>query len=389
MTDRHDYLCEVDKLRAELLQNLEAVGETVNSYTEDIARLDVLTLIEKVIQKIIHSLAKKEAPVLELNTRSWSNTRFDKSVGLLMSSDTTVTTIRSDCPSSVHKFALFLKVLAMIYKLVQTDSYATKRDMYYNDPQLFGTQRNLDLIVDDISCMLRVPRRSLHVLATSKGFISGDLCYLEADGTRVECSSSSAAVPVSSYVNGITNIVSSAKFVLVVEKDATFQRLLDDEFCTRLHPCIIITGKGVPDVNSRLMVRKLWDTLHIPVFALVDADPHGIEIMCIYKYGSVSMAFEAPSLTIPCILWMGLLPSDIESLEVPQDALIPLTKSDESKLIGLRKRPYISCQPAWEREMDIMLKCKQKAEIQCLASISPHFLTRVYLPNKLHYGGWI
>ena len=34
-------------------------------------------------------------------------------------------------------------------------------------------------------------------------------------------------------------------------------------------------GKGVPDVNSRLMVRKLWDTLHIPIFALVDADPHG------------------------------------------------------------------------------------------------------------------
>uniref|UniRef100_A0AAR2IP96 DNA topoisomerase (ATP-hydrolyzing) n=1 Tax=Pygocentrus nattereri TaxID=42514 RepID=A0AAR2IP96_PYGNA len=362
-----EQFCEVGKLRAELLQNLGAVGETVTN---------VLTLIEKVMQKIIHSLAKKEAPVLELNTRSsWSNT----SVCCLQLLNLGIFLLT----------ALFLKVLEMIYKLVQTDSYATKRDMYYNDPQLFVTQRNLDLIVDDISCMLRVPRRSLHVLATSKGFISGDLCYLEADGTRVECSSSSTTVPVSSNVSGITNIVSSAKFVLVVEKDATFQRLLDDEFCTRLHPCIIITGKGVPDVNSRLMVRKLWETLHIPVFALVDADPHGIEIMCIYKYGSVSMAFEAPSLTIPCILWMGLLPSDIERLEVPQDALIPLTKNDESKLIGLRKRPYISCQPTWEREMDIMLKCKQKAEIQCLASIAPHFLTRVYLPNKLHYGGWI
>uniref|UniRef100_A0A3B4BWG3 DNA topoisomerase (ATP-hydrolyzing) n=1 Tax=Pygocentrus nattereri TaxID=42514 RepID=A0A3B4BWG3_PYGNA len=387
-----EQFCEVGKLRAELLQNLGAVGETVTSYTEDIARLDVLTLIEKVMQKIIHSLAKKEAPVLELNTRSsWSNTRFDKSVGLLMSSDTTVTTIRSDCPSSVHKFALifFMELFVKFICALEYYCLLSNRDMYYNDPQLFVTQRNLDLIVDDISCMLRVPRRSLHVLATSKGFISGDLCYLEADGTRVECSSSSTTVPVSSNVSGITNIVSSAKFVLVVEKDATFQRLLDDEFCTRLHPCIIITGKGVPDVNSRLMVRKLWETLHIPVFALVDADPHGIEIMCIYKYGSVSMAFEAPSLTIPCILWMGLLPSDIERLEVPQDALIPLTKNDESKLIGLRKRPYISCQPTWEREMDIMLKCKQKAEIQCLASIAPHFLTRVYLPNKLHYGGWI
>lgn len=37
------------------------------------------------------------------------------------------------------------------------------------------------------------------------------------------------------------DIVSSAKFVLIVEKDATFQKLLDDDFCTKLSPCIMIT----------------------------------------------------------------------------------------------------------------------------------------------------
>lgn len=41
--------------------------------------------------------------------------------------------------------------------------------------------------------------------------------------------------------------------------------------------CVFVSqGKGVPDVNSRLMVKKLWDTLQIPIFALVDADPHGM-----------------------------------------------------------------------------------------------------------------
>lgn len=30
-------------------------------------------------------------------------------------------------------------------------------------------------------------------------------------------------------------------------------------------------------MNSRLMVRKLWDVLRVPTFALVDADPHGTE----------------------------------------------------------------------------------------------------------------
>ncbi|XP_063065112.1 meiotic recombination protein SPO11 [Engraulis encrasicolus] len=382
---------EVDRLRAELLENINKVDRSSKTTQDDsISGQDVLTRIEGVVLDIVTSLSKEEAPVLVLQNRSsWSNISFDSAVGLQMSSDISVVTLRSDCASSVSRFALILKVLSTIYKLVQSNSYATKRDIYYNDTQLFRSQKTVDAIVDDISCMLRVPRRNLHVLATSKGFISGDLCYLEEDGTRIDCSSSSTAVPVSSNVCGIRNILSSAKFVLIVEKDATFQRLLDDDFCTKLSPCIMITGKGVPDVNSRLMVRKLWDTLHVPIFALVDGDPHGIEIMCIYKYGSVNMSFEAHNLTVPSVLWLGLLPSDIERLRVPQEALIPLTPRDKSKLQSLKSRPYLACQPEWKTEMEIMERLNHKAEIQSLASIAPDFLTRVYLPNKLRYGGWV
>ncbi|XP_027000553.1 meiotic recombination protein SPO11 isoform X3 [Tachysurus fulvidraco] len=329
---------QVDILRAELLQNLEVAEGTVTSFS-DIVSLEVVSRIEEVTQTIVSSLSKEEAPVFVFKSRSrWSNVRFNKSVGLYMQTGGTISTLRSDCPSSVIKFALIVKALSTIYKLILSDSYVTKREIFYNDPQLFGSQKTLDAIVDDVSCLLKVPRRSLHVCATTKGLISGDLCYMEEDGTRVDCSS---------------------------------------------------TGKGVPDVNSRLMVKKLWDTLHIPVFALVDADPHGIEIMCIYKYGSISMAFEAPTLAVSSMLWLGLLPSDIESLRLPQDVLISLTVADERKLNHMKKRPYISCHPAWEREMELMLRWKQKAEIQSLVSIAPHFLTKVYLHNKLSYGGWI
>ncbi|KAJ8409003.1 hypothetical protein AAFF_G00240240 [Aldrovandia affinis] len=381
---------EIDRLRADL-QHHRSGELSQQNRDEAITSQDVLSRIENVILEIITSLSKEEVPVLVLHNRSsWANIRFNNAVGLHMGPDSSiVTTIRSDCSSSVNRFALTLKVLSAVYKLVQSNTYATKRDIYYNDAQLFGTQRTVDSIVDDISCMLKAPRRSLHVLATSKGFLSGDLCYLEEDGTKVNCSSRSTAMSVSSNVCGIKNIVSDAKFVLIVEKDATFQRLLDDGFCIRLAPCIMITGKGVPDVNSRLMVRKLWDALRIPIFALVDADPHGIEIMCIYKYGSVSMSFEAHNLTVPSVMWLGLLPSDIERLRVPKDVLIPFTENDKSKLTSLLKRPYIAFQPAWEKEMEKMLKWRQKAEIQSLTSLSPDFLTRVYLPNKLRYGGWI
>uniref|UniRef100_A0A3Q2NTG5 DNA topoisomerase (ATP-hydrolyzing) n=1 Tax=Fundulus heteroclitus TaxID=8078 RepID=A0A3Q2NTG5_FUNHE len=294
--------------------------------------------------------------------------RFDSAVGLQMSSEHSVTSVRSDCPSSVTKFAQILKILSVIYRLVQSNSYATKRDIYYNNTQLFGSQRTVDSIIDDISCMLKVPRRSLHVVSVHINFSLTDGLHNHS---------------------GNTYIVSSAKFIMIIEKDATFQRLLDDDFCAKLSPCIIITGKGVPDVNSRLMVRKLWDTLRIPIFALVDADPHGIEIMCIYKYGSVAMSFEAHSLTVPSVMWLGLLPSDLQRLRVPEDSLIPLTKGDESKLHSLLKRPYLASQPDWCKEMELMQQSKVKAEIQSLSSIAPDFLTNIFLPNKLRYGGWV
>ncbi|KAM4738261.1 meiotic recombination protein SPO11 [Anableps anableps] len=380
---------EIDKLRVQLLNDVDIMAESQRPVRE-IRQDEILTRTEGVILGIVTSLSRDEVPVLVLpNRSSWANVSFDSAVGLQMSSEHSVTSVRSDCPSSVTKFAQILKILSVIYRLVQSNSYATKRDIYYNNTQLFGSQRTVDSIIDDISCMLKVPRRSLHVLATSKGLISGDLCYLEEDGTRVDCHPSSAAVSVSSNIGGISNIVSSAKFIMIIEKDATFQRLLDDDFCTKLSPCILITGKGVPDVNSRLMVRKLWDTLHIPIFALVDPDPHGIEIMCIYKYGSVAMSFEAHSLTVPSVLWLGLLPSDLQRLRVPEDSLIPLTKRDENKLNNLLKRPYLTSHPDWCKEMELMQQSKVKAEIQSLSSIAPDFLTNIYLPNKLRYGGWV
>nr|XP_025041561.1 meiotic recombination protein SPO11 isoform X4 [Pelodiscus sinensis] len=334
---------------------IEETGPSNN--IREITCSEILGAIENVIQDIVTSLARNKAPVLTLVNRSdWRNIQFKDSVGLQMISHHTTRKIKSDCPKSATKFALILKMLSVIYKMVQDNTYATKRDIYYSDTLLFGSQSVVDNIVNDISCMLKIPRRSLHI-----------------------------AVIVPSNVQGIRN----AKFILIVEKDATFQRLLDDDFCNKLSPCIMITGKGVPDLNTRLLVRKLWDTCHIPIFTLMDADPHGIEIMCIYKYGSVSMSFEAHHLTVPAIRWLGLLPSDIERLNIPKDALIPLTKRDQNKLASMQKRPYMACQPMWKKEMEIMAASKMKAEIQALMSLSSDYLSRVYLPNKLQFGGWI
>ncbi|PKU35450.1 hypothetical protein llap_14245 [Limosa lapponica baueri] len=177
------------------------------------------------------------------------------------------------CLTCADSFKKYSKQVCLPSIIITNTIFCLDRDIYYSDTLLFGSQSVVDNIINDISCMLKIPRRSLHVLSTTKGFVAGNLSYTEEDGTKVNCTCG-ATVCIVKHLNG-KDLISHAKFMLIVEKDATFQRLLDDDFCNKLSPCIMITGRGVPDLNTRLLVRKLWDTFQLPIFTLMDADPHG------------------------------------------------------------------------------------------------------------------
>ncbi|XP_071964892.1 meiotic recombination protein SPO11-like [Antedon mediterranea] len=390
----------IDKLQKEIIiyerihalsnENKEQVAISVKAESSLRYRNDVLRKLEDNIERIIESLQQNKAPAVAFDSRtSWQNVSFSADVGLKLDKDKSVSELRFDSINSTTRFALMLSLMSECYKLVQSNTFSTKRDIYYRDPQLFGSQSVVDELADNIACMLSVPRHHLHLLATSKGCLAGDLSFIEMDGNCVDCSTTTTGILVPSHVEGLTNIRSEAKFVLIVEKDATFQKLLDDGLLKRIKSCIIITGKGFPDINTRMMVRKLWDCFHIPIFGLVDADPHGIEILCVYKFGSKSYSFDSHNLTVPSIRWLGVLPSDIKHLQIRKESLIPLTKADMDKAGELIKRPYYKQIPKWMKEIQILLTSGYKAEIQTLTAISNNFMTDVYIPNKIQHGGWI
>ena len=135
-------------------------------------------------------------------------------------------------------------------------------------------------------------------------------------------------------VTEITDIHSQAQLVLVVEKDAVFQKLLEEGILTsrQLPSIIMITGKGVPDLSSRQLVYRLSTELQLPVLILTDCDPYGVEIGLIYKYGSLAMTWMPERLAVPCSVWLGLLPSDIAKLEIGETSMNPLSRDDFKKL---------------------------------------------------------
>lgn len=89
---------------------------------------------------------------------------------------------------------------------------------------------------------------------------------------------------IPSYIDRVSDIRSSfdepAQFILLVEKDAAFMRLAEDRFYHK-YPCIIITGKGEADLATRMFLKRVRETLKIPVLGLFDSDAHGLKILSV------------------------------------------------------------------------------------------------------------
>ncbi len=101
-------------------------------------------------------------------------------------------------------------------------------------------------------------------MTSSKGLVAGDLSITMHDGSRIDCKNSATVTTVLSQMNQINvywiiyvllfiqgtlipcldkeikEINVNASLVLIVEKDCTFQRLIDDNFL-KMYPVVLVT----------------------------------------------------------------------------------------------------------------------------------------------------
>lgn len=287
---------------------------------------------------------------------------------------------------------IMLHVIAKVINLLQNDKYMTNRELYYLSKDICGSRVNgLNKIIEDLCCLVGCSRIHLRIVCQAKGLVFGHLKFEIKSGEVFDCMTTKEGMRVPTPQNPIVDIQSDAKFILIVEKDCVLQKMINQEESTNFvndYKAIIFTAKGYPDVNSRAFLNLIWRKLNIPVFALTDADPYGMEIACCYKFGCYSSASEASYLTLPQMKWLGLLPSDVAQHTIPESRMINLTDSDEKKIQSLLKRPYLKTRPDWLDQLHLMRKVGKKAELESI-DIEGDYLTRTYIPNKLRYASWL
>lgn len=115
------------------------------------------------------------------------------------------------------------------------------RQLYYNDPELTQDVRKISHALGDISCMLETQPWQLGVLPTSNGRIAGSLRFLLVNGEVIVLKNQHCGSHLPP-IGTVQSIQSSAAFVLVVEKDTVFNKLLlDNVIGVFKNRCILLT----------------------------------------------------------------------------------------------------------------------------------------------------
>lgn len=384
-------LAKIRKLKEQKRKKKDEQGE--KNLPEEALKVEsapaevVYQRLHEKVKEIAEQVLKGEEPKWEIPSRSEKNITYDgESDTVLMGKQYKKRRFLSMQTSK--KFSMTTRVLAIISELLKQDIHATKREIYYNDVKLFEKQNESDKILEDVATLLQIERNSLNVVASAKGSVVGRLTFQEG-GDEIDCRKmGNGGKSITPMIDTISNIESDAEFILVIEKDAAFLRLSEDKFYDE-YPSILITGKGFPDIATRMFLKKIEKELELPVLSLVDSDAYGTHIQLIYAVGSKSMSYQTPFLTVPEIKWLGVRPSDLDEYNIPRSVRLPMDESDIKRAKNLLDEKFIQERPEYKKELKLMLDREEKAEIQALASKGFRYLSEEYLPTKLETGDWI
>ncbi len=346
-------------------------------------------LVEKAQEFIFDALYNPHSASFRIPSRSKDNISYDDELQMvLLGRQMIERQFRS--LSSVKSVAQMSTLMRILYEVLDREIHTTKRDLFYMAVNEFEAQSTSDALIEDLGAMLQVTRSSMNIWATSKGVVIGRLSFTER-GDYIDCRAIGSGKSIAPNIDDIDNLESDAEFVLVVEKDAVFNRLAEDHFYDYV-PSILVTAKGQPDMATREFLRKINDELQLPILAIMDADVYGFEIMRVYTVGSKALSFEARTLAVPNIKWLGLLPTDLmedSGFGIPKSAFIKMSQSDVKKARRLLDEEFVLKRPKWREQLQVLLDLGIKAEIQALNARDPQFITNHYLPEKIERGDFI
>jgi len=356
-----------------------------------------LERIQGLADHVIEAARARKDPYLDIPARTLSNVYFNKKKRFIE---------MGKAKNRRHLFNLAqaksymqtMLVASGCKRLIEQGKTTSIRGLFYllkhtiegTREETFADQGECDPIIEDIEVTLNALREELHVYATNRGAMVGEITIRDS-GDEIDCTrmgSGGYAIPSIVEPNVIQFVKCNAKFVLHVEKDTVWRRFNEDKFW-RKHKCILTHGMGQPPRGVRRLLHRLHYELGLPIYCLLDNDPWGYYIYSVIKQGSINLAYESQRMAIPEARFLGLRSFDFERCGLSDSVTIALTEADRKRAKQIMEYPWFKQKKAWQAEIQKLLDNGFKLEVEALISKDISYVTEVYTPQRLQDGDWL
>ncbi len=350
----------------------------------------VLEKLRGAASAVVSEIQKGKNPSIDIPLRTLANVKWNEKRSIIEMGKATQERYFFNV-AMAKKFMQTFLVAEECQKLLGSEKTASLRDLFYMAKRsIGGMQENTfeeqvesDEIIEDLEVGVNALREELHLKADKRGSLVGDLIFTDKgdtiDGRRM--GSGGWAIPSIVEPEVVEFKRCDAKFVLLVEKAASWDRLNEDKFWQK-HHCILLTGEGQPPRGVRRLLYRFVNELKLPLYVFVDNDPWGYYIYSVIKQGSINLAYESVRMAVPQARFLGLSSFDRERFGLGKEVIIKLNDQDISRAKQIMGYPWFQ-KKEWQREIQKMLKEGVKMELQALSSKGISFVSEEYLPRKI------
>ncbi len=351
---------------------------------------EVVEKLENIGKEILKQIESQKNPSYNIPIRTLGNIFFDQKSGTIKLGDKTSDRQFLNVAHS-RKFMQTVLVAAEIRKVIEQKATVSIRDLYYAlKHTIEGTQENTfeeqsesDPVIEDIEASLDLLREELHLAASAKGIIAGDVQLRDGSDSidLTKMGSGGWSVPSNVEPENIEFKKVNAEYVLFIEKDAVWRRFNEDQYWKK-HKCIILTGRGQPGRGERRLAQRFNKEYDLPLYVLTDADPWGMYIYSVIKQGSISLSYSEEKLATPKAKFLGLTTLDVEKFKIPKEVTIKLNALDVKRLKEMESYEWFQ-KKEWKHEFSNMKEKAVKLELEALSKKGIRFITEEYVPQKI------
>lgn len=358
----------------------------------DASPKEIAKRLEELSKEMVSDIKKKKDPEFITKQRGRSNVKFNEKTRLIELGDR-ITKRNFLNVGHARKFMQTTLVTEKAHDYLKHNKTASIREIYYElkhtikdtKENTFDDQTESDSVIVDLEHAVNTIREKLNLHANPKGTLYGDITLVDTmhNNDTFNCaklgrggwSIMSRIEPEEIKIKKV-----NAKYVLVIETSAMYERLVEEGFAKK-HKCILVGTGGQAARGTRRLIHRLHAEAKLPVYVFCDGDPFGWYIYSVIKQGSMALAAHSAFMSVPDAKYVGMTLDDVKTYGL-ENVTERMKEGDIKRAKEMMEYPWFKSKE-WQAQLKKALTEKIRIEQQALANKSLDFVAKEYLPEKI------